>query len=139
VKAGSIALMVVLLLVAALVGSLVHGLTASPDPVPRAEDQEGPVEIGEPIRVEVLNGGGAPGAAREVTRTLRSKGFDVVFFGNAGSFDLDSTVVVDRVDDIERARLVADSLGVRRVRSEPDPELLLDVTVLLGRDWEGRD
>jgi len=139
VRAGSIALVLALLLVAALVGSLVHGLTASPDPEEAPEGPEARDEVSEPIRVEVLNGGGAPGAAREATRALRSRGFDVVFFGNAGSFDLDSTVVVDRVDDIERARLVADSLGVSRVRSEPDPELYLDVTVLLGRDWEGRD
>lgn len=88
------------------------------------------------IRVEVLNGGGYAGAAREATETLRDLGFDVVFFGNAGAFDRDSSVVLDRMDTLDRAREVADALGIRSLLSEPDSNLYLDVTVVLGRDWQ---
>lgn len=90
---------------------------------------------GERIRVEVLNGGGLSGAAREATDALRDRGFDVVFFGNAGSFGHDSSVVLDRVGSLDGARAVADALGIRNVRSEPDANLYLDVSVVLGTDW----
>lgn len=91
--------------------------------------------VSERVRVEVLNGGGQAGAAREATDALREAGFDVVFFGNAGTFDRDSSVVLDRIGEVGRARSVADALGIRSVRSEPDSNLYLDVTVVLGKDW----
>jgi LytR cell envelope-related transcriptional attenuator len=87
------------------------------------------------VRVEVLNAGGSVGAARGATDRLRDSGFDVVFFGNAGAFDRDSSVVLDRTGRVESARGVADALGIRNVRSEPDSNLYLDVSVLLGKDW----
>ena len=91
--------------------------------------------LGVRVRVEVLNGGGRDGVARSATDVLRDAGFDVVFFGNARSFDQDSSVVVDRVGELEWARAVADALGIPIVRSDPDPNLYLDVSVVLGRDW----
>lgn len=87
------------------------------------------------VRVEVLNAGGSSGAARGATNRLRDMGFDVVFFGNADSFDRDSSVVLDRSGHVESARSVADALGIRSVRSEPDSNLYLDVSVMLGKDW----
>ncbi len=92
----------------------------------------------ERVRVEVLNAGGVAGLAREVTNQLRDDGFDVVQFGNAGSLDRDSTMVIDRVGRDELAEGVANALGIRNVLSEPDSNLFVDVTVLLGRDWAER-
>lgn len=92
----------------------------------------------ERVRVEVLNAGGVAGLAREVTNLLRDDGFDVVQFGNAGTFDRDSTVVIDRVGREELAEGVANALGIRNVLTEPDSNLFVDVTVLLGRDWAER-
>ncbi len=92
----------------------------------------------ERVRVEVLNAGGVAGLAREVTNLLRDDGFDVVQFGNAGTFDRDSTVVIDRVGRDELAEGVANALGIRNVLTEPDSNLFVDVTVLLGRDWAER-
>jgi len=87
------------------------------------------------VRVEVLNAGGRRGAAREATELLRKHGFDVVYFGNAADFGRDSSVVLDRVGRLEGARDVAEALGIPNVRSEPDPNLYLDVSVMLGRGW----
>lgn len=87
------------------------------------------------VRVEVLNGAGRAGLAREATERLRDRGLDVVYFGNAREFGRDSTVVLDRVGREENARAVAEALGITAIRSEPDSTLLLDVTVILGRDW----
>lgn len=88
------------------------------------------------VRVEVLNGGGMAGAARRATDLSRDAGFDVVYFGNASSFDHAESEVVDRVGRPELARAVAEVLGIRNVLSDPDPDLYVDVSVVLGRDWE---
>lgn len=97
--------------------------------------------IGDPaqVRVEVLNGAGTPGLARDATRRLRSGGFDVVYFGNARSFDRGRSVVLDRVGDPARARAVAAALGIDSVAAARDTTLLLDVTVVLGGDWSAAE
>lgn len=91
----------------------------------------------ERVRVEVLNAGGVTGRAREATQELRDIGFDVVHFGNADRFDRDSSVVLDRVGRPDLARAVSEALGVQAVTTELDPNLFVDVTVLLGREWTG--
>ncbi len=90
------------------------------------------------VRVEVLNGYGEPGAASAAAGRLRDMGFDVVYFGNAASFEHDSTVVLLRSDDRSGVLRVADSLGVGGIDARPEPGLRLDGTVLLGPDWERR-
>lgn len=90
------------------------------------------------VRVEVLNGFGRPGAARAAAEILREMGFDVVYFGNASSFDHDTTLVLLRSEDRSGVRRVADSLGVVEVSDRPEPALHLDGTVVLGADWRER-
>jgi hypothetical protein len=87
------------------------------------------------VRVEVLNAGGEVGMARLATDHLRDGGFDVVYFGNAVAFGQDSTVVLDRSARPQAAAAVARSLGTPWVESQPDTNLYLDVTVLLGCGW----
>lgn len=131
-----LAVVVVVLVVGAFAGSALaqwwQGPLGSALPV-------GPDRVaapGERIRVEVLNGGGRTGMARAATGQLRDDGFDVVFFGNGQARD--SSVVFARTDRVERARRVADALGIRTVLAEPDSNLFLDVTVVLGQEWEPR-
>lgn len=92
------------------------------------------------VRVEVLNAGGVTGMARSATRIVRQAGFDVVDFGNAltaaGNFDTERpSVVIDRVGRTDFAQAVAASLGIDNVQSDPDPNLFVDVSVVLGREW----
>ena len=87
------------------------------------------------VRVEVLNAGGTEGMARLATDHLRDRGFDVVYFGNADTFAQDSTVVLDRSGRPRAATAVGQALGARWVESQPDANLYLDVTVMLGSDW----
>ncbi len=137
------ALAATLLLVAGLVASMALGLgsgsggdaPSAPEEVPDLPAAKAPP--GERVRVEVLNAAGIPGLARVATRTLRERGFDVVYFGNARGFSPETTLVIDRVGREETAREVADALDVDRVRSRPDSTLLLEVTVVVGRDWKG--
>jgi hypothetical protein len=129
-----VAALAVVLTVGVLAGSAIAQWREGSGPVvgtPRF-----PARGGARVRVEVLNGGGRAGAAREATERLRDGGFDVVYFGNAASFGRDSSVVLDRIGAMEPARAVADALGIRNVRSEPDSNLYLDVSVVLGADWK---
>ena len=88
------------------------------------------------VRVQVLNATPTHGLARKATDVLRDHGFDVVETGNAPrGTSQDSSVVLDRVGRLEVARQVADALGIRRVEARRDANLILDVTVVLGRDW----
>jgi hypothetical protein len=87
------------------------------------------------VRVEVLNGSGLSGVARDATSFLRDLGLDVVYYGNAETFSEDPSVVMDRVGRLEDARKVADALGIRAVLSEPDSNLYVDLTVQLGPEW----
>lgn len=87
------------------------------------------------ITVEVRNAGGVDGMARIATDRLRDAGFDVVGVGNATRFDQAASVVIDRVGRPETASDVARTLGIDSVRSNPDPNLFVDVTVRLGSDW----
>lgn len=91
--------------------------------------------IGARVRVEVLNAGGVSGLARRATDHLRDRGFDVVYMGNAGTFEQQATVVVARTADIDAARRVAAALGTDSIAVEPDPQLYVDATVRLGQDW----
>jgi hypothetical protein len=105
----------------------------SPPPAP-AVVADPPPSPAAGIRVEVLNGSGRSGLARAITDRLREAGFDVVYFGNAGRA-ADTTMVLARTGEAEGARAVAAHLGISTVRAQPDSTLLLDVTVLLGKDW----
>ena len=88
-------------------------------------------------QVEVRNGVGVSGVAERMRTYLRTKGYDVVEVGNHTNFDLDETLVVDRVDNMEIARQVAASLGLPedRIRQDVRSEYHLDVSIVLGKDY----
>ena len=89
------------------------------------------------IRVEILNATATPRLAQSATRLLRDRGFDVVATGNSPT-RLDSTLVLDRTNHPEWARLVASVLGRAgpgSVELRPDSSRYVDVTVLLGAEW----
>jgi LytR cell envelope-related transcriptional attenuator len=89
------------------------------------------------VQVEVLNGSRRQGAARTATRMLRRQGLDVVFLGNADSM-ADSTRVIVRRGDPNKARYVAQALGAGKVVVETDTFRRVDVSVILGDDFRPR-
>jgi hypothetical protein len=89
------------------------------------------------VQVEVLNGSRRQGAARTATRMLRHQGLDVVFLGNADSM-ADSTRVIVRRGDPDKARYVAQALGAGKVVVETDTFRRVDVSVILGEDFSPR-
>lgn len=113
---------------------MLAGADVAPAPPVANESRKGPLTDLR-VRVEVLNAGGVDRLARDATEYLRDFGFDVVDFRNARDDGADSSLVLDRVGREETARAVADALGINNVRSEPDSNLYVDVSVLLGSDW----
>lgn len=98
-----------------------------------------PGERGPHIVVEVLNASGRPGLARAGALALRRAGIDVVYFGNAASgTTLDSTKIVVRRGGAGVGERVRAALRLGRVSIDPDSSRLLDVSVLLGRDFTPR-
>jgi len=95
---------------------------------------EVPSEI---IQVEVLNGCGVTGIADRFTDYLRRNDIDVVNKSNYNSFDIDETLVIDRIGNIANARKIAVSLGIRptKVISQLNKDYFLDVTVIIGKDY----
>ena len=85
-------------------------------------------------QVEVLNGSGAPDLARAMTDRLRDRGLDVVAVGNADASSYPETLILLRRGDASVARMVAQRLGKGVPLEQRDPTLLVDVTVILGRD-----
>jgi calcineurin-like phosphoesterase len=104
---------------------------------PRAERVRGhayAVPSGEDrVVVEVLNASGRDGLARRVARQLRSRGLDVVNFGNESPSD--STRVLLRRGAPEAAEQVRGALGQGTVVVAPDTLRRVDVTVVLGADY----
>lgn len=140
----TLGLFVTLLAVAALVGSLAFGMwqhfsrgpasAAVPPAAPAVDARPAAAPAGR-VKVQVLNATPTHGLARVATNVLRDRGFDVVETGNAPRGTPPSSVVIDRVGNLEAARQAADALGITRVETRRDAGLLLDVTVVLGSDW----
>lgn len=122
-------------------GLWMTGLPGLEDPARALDSASGEADIFLPshedrVRVEVLNAGGVPGAAGQVTELLRLGGFDVVYYGNAASFGREGTLVLDRTGRMDAAEQIGRTLEVTEpIAFEPDSTLLVDITVLVGSDW----
>ncbi|MEW6751047.1 MAG: LytR C-terminal domain-containing protein [Candidatus Latescibacterota bacterium] len=113
--------------------SVTAGGAAVPEPVQRSIP---PPSV--PIRVEVLNGCGAPNVAAQLTRRARTLGLDVIDEGNAEGFSFLESMVIDRRGNMDRARAVASALGIPNCIQQVsnDPSRLAEVSVVIGRDHE---
>lgn len=91
----------------------------------------------ERVVAEVLNGTSRRGLARLVTRLLRQGGVDVVYFGTASATTTTATeILVRRGDDTAAGRRVAEALGTGTVRVAPAPERRVDLTIIIGSDYQ---
>ena len=86
-----------------------------------------------PVRVQVLNGNGIPGAATRWAGELSDARFAVVAIGDAESDDFPMTVLLTAPDRVAHATLVADELGFGEIRPGTLPEGV-DVIVIVGAD-----
>jgi len=89
------------------------------------------------IKIEVLNGCGVSGVADKLTDYLRENKIDVVNLGNYRSFEIENSIIIGRNNKIKNAELVASLVGLDRnsVIQQINPDYLLDVTFILGKDY----
>jgi polyisoprenyl-teichoic acid--peptidoglycan teichoic acid transferase len=92
------------------------------------------------VTVQVLNGTAAAGLANRAREVFRGYDLDVLPPANADSDTYDFTVVYDRKGRMEDARRVADLIRCTRLSTRLDPQgdQGVDVTVILGKDFDGR-
>ncbi len=92
------------------------------------------------ITVEVLNGTKTAGLANRARDLFQSYDLEVMAPNNADNDQYVNTVVLDRKGNLDNAKKVADIIRCTRVYSKPDPQLdqAVDVTVILGKDFDGR-
>jgi LCP family protein required for cell wall assembly len=87
------------------------------------------------ITVNVWNASGKKGIAYQISTYLRRRGFDVMEWGTYAAQQI-PTRVIDRTGQIKNAQGVANALGVHSVHSEANPNALVDVEVVIGRDYQ---
>jgi len=86
-----------------------------------------------PVKVQILNGNGIPGAAARWAGELADARFVVVDIGDAESDTFATTVLLAGPDRVASANLVADQLGFGEIRPGTVPEGV-DVIVIVGAD-----
>ncbi|MEA1882064.1 MAG: LytR C-terminal domain-containing protein [Candidatus Marinimicrobia bacterium] len=92
------------------------------------------------VEVEILNGCGEPGLAAKFSEFLRTERVDVVRSENADHFEYEKTILIQRNENVEGMKHVAAALGFSidnplRVITSADPNLDVDLTLIIGKDY----
>jgi len=131
----NITLNVIIFFLAAVIIYLMYSIfikISGNEPVNKSENLV-PSEI---IQVEVLNGCGLTGVADRFTDFLRNNNCDVVNVSNYNSFDMNNTIVIDRIGNRANAEKTAKLLGVKKehVIQQINTDYFVDITVVIGKD-----
>ena len=99
------------------------------------------VDTEQMTRVALYNGAGTPGIAGDAAQQLIRAGFRVVDTQNADRFDYKTTTIVVKRGPVGRGEAVREALGCGVVKSEPSEQDVVDVVVIVGKDFvpEGSD
>ena len=109
------------------------------------EENEGKDNERRIYKIQVLNGCGVDKIAERFTNFLRQNGFDVIETGNYTLlgmrkndyyFDMRETIVIDRSGKVGAARDVARILGTDNIIKQFSSDLMVDVTVIIGKDYK---
>jgi len=102
------------------------------------------------LTVEVLNGTANNGLAGRTAEMLRSFGFDIISIGNADRNSYEDTLIIQRTPDETLAKSFSDVIRCNNIRKEiipeakenetlvHDTEYKADITLLIGRNFNGR-
>jgi anionic cell wall polymer biosynthesis LytR-Cps2A-Psr (LCP) family protein len=91
------------------------------------------------VSIEILNGTETTGLARRTREVFQSFGFDVISFSNSEDKGVEKTRIIDRRGNPEAASRTADVIRCSNIVTEiADSPAAADVTVLLGKDFDGR-
>ena len=102
----------------------------------KEKEEEAPAFVPNTGQIQILNGCGKPGAAEQFRNYLTDQGFDIIEFGNAGSWNYAHTIVVARTANEPVARDLAKVLNTDNLIHLFDPLAMVDATVFIGKDYE---
>ena len=97
--------------------------------------------------IEILNGTDKQGLAQRTSELYQSFGYDVIRVGNAETSDHADTLVIDRIGNEHVAKIIAQIIQCEAIRSTlPEEsstdlygtEAIVDYTIILGKDFNGR-
>jgi hypothetical protein len=88
------------------------------------------------IIVRVVNGSGIRGQARRATLALRDFGYDVVDYDSERDGARASTQIVVHTGHRDWAARIQRALGTGTIDERADSLRYVDLTVILGRDWQ---
>jgi hypothetical protein len=88
------------------------------------------------VRVRVVNATTTRGLARRATLLLRDFGYDVVDFDTDTRRQSITTVIEVHTGGTDAADRIRRVLGVGNITAVADSLRFLDVTVVIGRDWQ---
>lgn len=95
--------------------------------------------------LEIQNGTAKQGLARNTGVILQGAGYNVLSMVNAESQDVEETCIIDHIGNEEDAKILADFIQCEKIITEEvrdDDELevnsLVDFTIILGKDFDGR-
>lgn len=86
-------------------------------------------------RVVILNGCGIPGIAGKVTEKLVQNGYKITESKNADNFNYTVTQIISFKADLTIAKNVREVLGVGEVVRKRAPQDLVDIAVIIGKDY----
>lgn len=90
------------------------------------------------IRIQVLNGNGVPGIGQQAAERLVGQGYRVILSGNASRLNYRRTLIVtyDSSDSaLSLARQTRDLLGVGEVQVSGVQQGIVDMTIVIGKDF----
>jgi len=88
-------------------------------------------------RVVVLNGSGAPGIAGKVAEKLIQNGYKVVESKNADNFDYQVTQIINFRADSQAVNKIRILLGTGVITRKKPLQNLVDIAVIVGKDYQG--
>ena len=96
--------------------------------------------------LEIQNGTAVQGLAKNTAALLQSAGYDILTISNADRNDYDKTFIIDHIGDEEIAKNVGDFIRctdiktaeVKKDDSALEADTLVDFTIVLGKDFDGR-
>lgn len=96
--------------------------------------------------LEIQNGTTVQGLAKNTSALLQSIGYDVLTTTNADSNDYEKTIIIDHINNPQVASSLGDfimceNIIVDEVQSDDsdfESALLVDFTIILGKDFDGR-
>jgi polyisoprenyl-teichoic acid--peptidoglycan teichoic acid transferase len=88
--------------------------------------------------LQVLNGNGIPGIGQQVAERLQPGGYRILLTGNADRFTHEVTRIVvydDSAEQLAVARDIQERLGTGEIERSGTPQSVVDVTIVVGRDF----